>query len=458
MNDLTNIYVGENKEGLNPNLVFLVNEWPKWKILALQGSTRSGKTFSIVHFIISLIEEYRGLTISVTRATLPSLKTSILRDFKDEMSRLGLWSDGNFNKTELEYRHKGNLVEFFSVDDEQKVRGRKRQVLICNEANEIPQDRMMQLLLRTEGFVIIDYNPSMVDSYIYDLLERDDCAMLITTYKNNPFLSPAIVEEIERLKETDENLWKIYGCGIRGEDRAGTIYTRWVKSDIFPLDLPTWYGVDFGFSNDPTAIVRIAYDKKERIIYLKEVAYEKGLMNSDIARLIKQDIRHKKTQIYLDPDKESKDAVFIYTENDNIYVNNQVIPVSNYIDDHNLVLSLVPNSLRSHIEQELKRVVDYLFEVYCDSAEPKSIRELRLFNVSAYPAIKGGGSVASQIYFMYNFRVYYKGNNIDEERKKYKWKEKKGKDDYENVPIDAFNHILDAARYGVYTHLTRIGF
>ena len=106
------------------------------------------------------------------------------------MLRLGLWSDANFNKTELEYRHNGNLVEFFSVDDEQKVRGRKRQILICNEANEIPHDRMMQLLLRTEGFAIIDYNPSMVDSYIYDLLERNDCAMIITTYKNNPFLSP----------------------------------------------------------------------------------------------------------------------------------------------------------------------------------------------------------------------------------------------------------------------------
>ena len=102
MNDLSNIYVKENKEGLNPNLVFLVNEWPNWKILALQGSTRSGKTFSIVDFVISLIEEYGGLTISITRATLPSLKTSILRDFKDEMLRLGLWTDANFNKTEVE--------------------------------------------------------------------------------------------------------------------------------------------------------------------------------------------------------------------------------------------------------------------------------------------------------------------------------------------------------------------
>ena len=452
MNDLTDIYVKENKEGLNPNLVFLVNEWPKWKILALQGSTRSGKTFSIVHFVISLIEEYGGLTISITRATLPSLRTSILRDFKDEMLRLGLWSDANFNKTELEYRHKGNLVEFFSVDDEQKVRGRKRQVLICNEANEIPQDRMMQLLLRTEGFVIIDYNPSMVDSYIYDLLERDDCSMIITTYKNNPFLSPAIVEEIERLKETDENLWKIYGCGIRGEDRAGTIYTRWNKTDFLPSDLPTWYGVDFGFSNDPTAIIRISYDKKERIVYLKEVAFEKGLMNSDIARLIKQDIREKKTEIYKD------DTLDVYTENGNVYVNGEAIPVQDYIENKEKVLALVGQTLHNHIEQELKRITDYLFEVYCDSAEPKSIRELRLFNISAYPCIKGGGSVASQIYFMYNFRIYYQGANIDDERKKYKWKEKKAKDDYENVPIDAFNHSLDAARYGVYTHLTRIGF
>ena len=434
MNDLTDIYKN-NKEGLNPNLVFLLREWERYKILALQGSTRSGKTYSIVDFIIWLIESYNGLIISVVRATLPSLKTSILRDFKDEMLRFNMWTDANFNKTELEYRHNGNIVEFFSVDDEQKVRGRKRQVLICNEANEIPQDRLMQLLLRTEGFTIMDYNPSMTDSHIYDMLERDDCAMIITTYKDNPYLSPGIIEEIERLKETDENLWKIYGCGIRGEDRAGVIYTRWNKTENIPSDLPFWYGVDFGFTNDPTAIIKIFYNKKERLIYLREIAYERGLMNSDIANIIKQDIRQTKVTIYED----------LYIQDGRIYRDREIA-----IDD-------LQGEMREVVSRELEKIEKLYIPIYCDSAEPKSIVELRQHGLSTYPAIKGGGSVASQIFYLFNFRILYQGENIDNERKKYKWKERRGGDNFDNVPLDAYNHAMDAARYGIYTHLVREG-
>lgn len=434
MNDLTDIYKN-NKEGLNPNLVFLLREWERYKILALQGSTRSGKTYSIVDFIIWLIESYNGLIISVVRATLPSLKTSILRDFKDEMLRFNMWTDANFNKTELEYRHNGNIVEFFSVDDEQKVRGRKRQVLICNEANEIPQDRLMQLLLRTEGFTIMDYNPSMTDSHIYDMLERDDCAMIITTYKDNPYLSQGIIEEIERLKETDENLWKIYGCGIRGEDRAGVIYTRWNKTENIPSDLPFWYGVDFGFTNDPTAIIKIFYNKKERLIYLREIAYERGLMNSDIANIIKQDIRQTKVTIYED----------LYIQDGRIYRDREIA-----IDD-------LQGEMREVVSRELEKIEKLYIPIYCDSAEPKSIVELRQHGLSTYPAIKGGGSVASQIFYLFNFRILYQGENIDNERKKYKWKERRGGDNFDNVPLDAYNHAMDAARYGIYTHLVREG-
>ena len=452
MNDLTEKYINETE--VNPNLAFLLNEWDKWRILALQGGTRSGKTFSIVDFVIYIIEQYKGLTISITRETLPSLKATVLRDFKEEMTRLNQWSDSNFNKTELEYRHNGNLIEFFSIDDEQKVRGRKRQILICNEVNEIPKDRMLQLMLRTEGIVIMDYNPSMVDSYIYDMLERDDCSMIVTTYKNNPFLSPEIVAEIERLKETDEQLWKIYGCGIKGEDRAGTIYTRWVRTDTIPTDLPTWYGVDFGFVSDPCAIVRISYSAKERTIWLKEVAYEKGLMNSDLARIIKQDIREKETEIYKD------ENLYIYTKNNLIWVNGNSLTWEEYEKDMTFGLFL-NETLLTYIQRELNKIKNYLFEVYCDSAEPKSIQELRMYGISSYPCIKGAGSIGSQIFFLYNFRILYSGENIDNERKKYKWKERPKEQRVEselgNVPIDAWNHSLDAIRYSVFTHLTRIG-
>ena len=106
------------------------------------------------------------------------------------MQSLGRWDENKCNRTKLEYRDNGGLFEFFSIDNDQKVRGRKRHILYCNESNEIPEKEFKQLLFRTEAFAIIDYNPSMVESYIYDkILTREDCAHIITTYKNNPHLT-----------------------------------------------------------------------------------------------------------------------------------------------------------------------------------------------------------------------------------------------------------------------------
>lgn len=412
----------------------------------MQGGTRSGKTYSAVEFIIWLCTQYSGLTISIVRETLPSLRASVLRDFKEIMINLGYWRDSDFNKTEFEYRFKGNLIEFFSVDNEQRVRGRKRQLLYCNEVNEITKEKLMQLLLRTEGICLMDYNPSMEESYIYDeVLQRADTCLMITDYTDNKFLHQTIIDEIERLKITDPEAWKIYGQGQRGDGRRGLIYPKWIRTADFPDYLPFWYGVDFGFSNDPTAIVRIAFDKTTRTIYLKEVAYQTQLLNQDIARIIKQDIRSVRHQLYDD----------VYYDNSHIIINDKSVNLDEYIDNKSILASLIESSKRIEIEKALLRFEKYLFEIYCDR-EPKSIQELRIAGLSAYPAIKGGGSIASQISFMYNFRVLYDGENIDKERKAYKWKDKKGEQTDE--PLDANNHAMDAARYGTFTYLVKNGF
>ena len=205
----------------------------------MQGSTRSGKTYSASQFLIYLFYEYKGLTISVVRLGRPALESSVFRDFEEIMQGMGIWDENKCNRTKLEYRDNGGLFEFFSIDNDQKVRGRKRHILYCNESNEIPEKEFKQLLFRTEAFVIIDYNPSMVESYIYDkVLTRDDCAHIITTYKNNPHLTENIVREIELLKITDPEMWKIYGEGQRGNGYAGLVFPKWVRTTEFPSHLP----------------------------------------------------------------------------------------------------------------------------------------------------------------------------------------------------------------------------
>lgn len=458
MNDLTSLYVGKSGS-MNPNLKFLLDERTRgvWRIFALQGGTRSGKTYSTVDYIIWVIEHFTGLTISVVRATRPAVRATVLRDFEEVMRNEGLWDDRNFNKTDLEYRHNGNLIEFFSVDDAQKVRGRKRDILFANEANEITQDKIQQLLFRTTTQVIIDYNPSMVSSYIYDdILTRSDTALLVTTYQNNPHLTQATIDEIELLKAKDPELWRVYGCGQRGLNRAGLIYTDWTEAE-FPDHLPWWYGCDFGFSNDPTAIVRLAFDSKHNVIYAHEVCYRKGLQNSDIARIIKQDATWKRTLLYEDGD------LSVVLENDWIEARKSRITFSEAFDSPNelrriLAHERVPERSIPGIIRQVERIGKYFFDVYFDSSEPKSIAEIRLYGISAHPCLKGVGSIVSQIQFVKNFQVAYsKGSpNIKQESEGYKWLQKKdNQKEFENQPQAGSDHLMDAIRYGVFTHLGR---
>jgi len=269
----------------NPNLVFLETEFtmPDCKIAALQGGTRSGKTYSTLQFIIRLCRKYKGLTISIVRNTLPSLRATSMRDFIDILSADGLYSESFHNKSDNTYNLWGNLIEFFSVDDEQKVRGRKRDLLFANEANEISKDKLQQLLFRTTGKVILDYNPSMNDSYIYDdILTRNDCKILITTYKDNPYLTDSIVKEIELLKERDPEGYKVFGEGKRGNVQ-GVIFNSYEEISDFP-DIPFGYGLDFGFTNDPTAMIKVGVTGEK--IYLEEILYERGLTTPDILNFL----------------------------------------------------------------------------------------------------------------------------------------------------------------------------
>ena len=201
------------------------------------------------------------------------------------------------NKSNSEYNLFGNLVEFISLDQPQKIRGRKRDLLFINEANELYFEDWQQLIFRTMDKIVIDFNPSDEYHWLYDkVITRDDCNFYKTTYLDNPFLEQSLIDEIERLKYTDEQYWQIYGLGERSASRS-TIF-KYEEVNIIPEDAELIsYGMDFGYSNDPTTLVSV-YTKGINL-YIKEHLYRTQMTTKDIHTFLKNEqLRNK--PIYAD--------------------------------------------------------------------------------------------------------------------------------------------------------------
>lgn len=247
-------------------------------------SHNSGKTYNIlIWFIVKLLQE-NGKTLTIVRQSLPSIKGSVLRDFVDILTKLNIYSEDNHNKTEQIYTLNGNVIEFVSADQPQKIRGRARTYLFCNEANELSYEAWMQLIMRTEGKIVIDYNPSDVASWIYDsVIPRDDADFNITTFRDNPFLPKELVDELERLKDADPNYWQIYGLGERGLSQD-LIYTHYRTTENMPEEGEVVYGLDFGF-NVPSALVKVIF--VEGAAYAQEMLYETRLTTNDLVDRLK---------------------------------------------------------------------------------------------------------------------------------------------------------------------------
>lgn len=269
---------------LQTNKVYEILSDSKKRITVMQGGSRSGKTYNIlIWFIVKLLQE-NGKTLTIVRQSLPSIKGTVLRDFIDILSRLGIYSEDNHNKTDQIYSLNGNIVEFVSADQPQKIRGRARTYLFCNEANELTYEAWMQLIMRTEGKIVIDYNPSDLSSWIYDsVIPRDDADFHITTFRDNPFLPNELVLELERLKDADPNYWTIYGLGERGLSQD-LIYSHWKTTEQMPEDGEVVYGLDFGF-NVPTALVKVVFH--EDAAYCQELIYEPKMTTDDVIERLK---------------------------------------------------------------------------------------------------------------------------------------------------------------------------
>ena len=284
------------------------------RITCLQGGTRSSKTYSLCQlFIVKALNE-TGKVFTICRKTLPALKGTAYRDVLELLKELGLYSEENHNKSELSYTLNGNLIEFISVDQPQKIRGRKRDYLWLNEANEFTYEDYQQLILRTTDKVYLDYNPSDPYSWIYDkVITRDDCTFIKSTYKANPFLDKDTIAEIERLKDIDPDYWRVYGLGEIGSIQT-MIFRNFQLVDEVQGRL-IGYGLDFGFTNSPSALVAV-YQSDDNL-YINEMLYEKRLTNTDLANKLKEFRIDRQSEIIGDS-AEPKSIEEIYRQGFNI--------------------------------------------------------------------------------------------------------------------------------------------
>ena len=252
------------------------------RIVVNQGGTRSSKTYSLAQLFVLMGIQDTGKTYTICRKTLPSLKATAYKDFFEILDTHNLYNPEYHNKTELTYKLNGNLYEFISIDMPVKIRGRKRNFLWLNEANEFTMEDYQQLILRTTERIFLDYNPSDEYHWIYEnVLTRGDCTFIKSTYKDNPFLSEDTINEIERLRDLDSNYWKIYGLGERGVSTQ-TIFSNYNLIDAIPSNAKLIaYGLDFGYSNDPSALVGIY--KHDNTLYADELIYKRKLTNQDLS-------------------------------------------------------------------------------------------------------------------------------------------------------------------------------
>jgi phage terminase large subunit len=355
----------------------------KKRVRIVQGGTSSSKTFSIIPLLIQYAIQTPNSEISIVAESIPHLRRGAIKDFIKIMQWTSNFKDDNWNKSNLIYTFSnGSYIEFFSADMPDKLRGARRDILFINECNNVTFESYQQLSIRTKKFIYLDYNPTNEFWVHTELLSDLNSDFVILTYKDNEALDKAIVSEIERAKDKAltssywANWWNVYGLGQIGS-LEGVIFNNWKQIDTIPNEAKLiGTGIDFGYTNDPTAIIEVYKWNNQRI--LNEICYQTQLSNAQISK----------------------------------YITNRL-------------------------------------PCYCDSAEPKSIAELRRLGLNATGVKKGADSINFGIQIMQeqDYLITKSSTNLINEFRKYSWDKDKRTGSQTNKPIDMFNHAMDAVRY-----------
>ena len=353
-------------------------------VVVNQGGTGSSKTYTILQVLFTLLSQGAGLVATVAGQDIPNLKVGALRDAEMivESSPALQTLLKEYSKSERIYRfHNGSLLEFKSYDDPQDAKSGKRDYLFMNEANGVPYPVYQELYLRTRIRTFIDYNPN-AEFWVHEkLIGKPHVAFLRSWHIHNQFLPDRMRATIEALKEQDRELWRVYARGLTGKIE-GLVLRDVFNAEMLPEGAKyLGTGLDFGFTNDPTACYDVHQAGGE--LYIDELLYTTGLTNPDI-----------------------------YAALANVRPARQ-------------------------------------FAVVADSAEPKSIEELRRLGLPIEPAAKGPDSINAGIGTMKAYRINLLPScvHLKKEVSNYKWKVDRLTGKATNTPVDAFNHGIDAVRY-----------
>ena len=353
------------------------------KVVVNQGGTSSGKTWNILDVLFVLAIKEKGVVITVVGQDIPNLKKGAYRDAKR------IWADNPtyqawFTKPNESDRiftaANGSLIEFNSYQDEQDAKSGKRDYLFVNEANGIPYDVYWQLAIRTKKKIFIDYNPNARFWVHEKLIGRADVETIYSDHRDNEFLTDEQHAAIEGID--DPELWKVYARGKTGK-LTGLILTNWdLCEDLPPYNERQWTatGMDFGFTNDPTAIEQVCLSHGD--LWVDELVYETGMMNNEIAKRLKE-IGYRRGDL-----------------------------------------------------------------IVADSAEMKSIAEIKNAGLWVIPCVKGADSIVNGLDILRRYKIHITRRSVGlrSEVMKYKWLvDRDG--NTTNKPIDKFNHAIDALRY-----------
>ena len=358
----------------------------------IQGGTSAGKTFGIIPILIDRCIRFPLTETSVVSESIPHLRRGAMKDFLKIMVSTNRFRDNQWNRSALKYTFtNGSYIEFFSVEQPDKLRGARRNVLYVNEANNVPFEAYNQLAIRTSGDIWIDFNPTANFWAHKEVVGNDDADFITLTYLDNEALPQTIVDDIESAREkakTSEywsNWWKVYGLGQIGS-LEGVCIKDWKEMEKLPEEARLLCGgMDFGYQNDPSTYIRL-YKYNDSYIF-DEVFYQKKLLNVDISNLLK--------------------------------------------------------------EHNVKEIV------YADSAEPKSIAELRTYRHNVLPCTKGKDSIVYGINLINQNKIFVtsRSKNLIKELQSYTWmKDREG--NTINKPIQGFDHCIDSCRYAITSQLS----